>query len=415
MKKIISEKSDNELDEIISDYKDVFNDVLEALSVELKKRNYRTEKLKEIEAEKDKRIEINNRVKTTKLKKKVAFNWTPKYSDNIETKLPEKLAVKCIYRAMNAIWWDIVYYEENDIEAKRKDDWNKWTEKISVKVEQGVINITSKSLKNDFCDFGRNSKRVEELKLAFKILENEYDAIEIAKELEGFSKKEEENKYQIPETLSKPPEQKEKKAVFLFVGGALTSLILGGILALFSSLIYVIFLYDFVIGLLTAISFGYLIRLSNISDFDKIKWIGFGSIGLTYILSHIFRFMYIVSQNNIENASILDYLIAKLNSGLQFKDLNLGWIGLIVAWIIEVGIAILFYYLRVAQKVIVYDLENAPQDVVDFAIYLFNEEKDEDAVRIELTKKGWCEKEQQDLIFKAIGAEISRQDLVRAD
>ena len=111
--------------------------------------------------------------------------------------------------------------------------------------------------------------------------------------------------------------------------------------------------------------------------------------------------------------SIIDYFNVKLEQGLQHKESNLGMIGLIIAWIIEIAVALMFYNFKVAQKVIKFDLERAPKDVVDFAVYWFNEGKDEPGVRKELYNKGWYDKEQQDIIINAVGARVAVHDIQR--
>ncbi len=413
--KVLSEKPDTELDEIVTNYKDGYSAVLTALSEELKQRNYRTEMLPEIEAEIEVRNSIRKAVEGARIEKKTAFKWTPRFTECIATQLPEKLVLSGLLRVMLSLNWDIVHYEGTKIEAKRGNDWGDWTEKITASLAANQIIIVSQSLKNNLCDFGRNSKRVGELTVAFKTLESSYSAEQIVSELEAIAQREEANRYQIPDELTKPPRLKEKVIGFLVGGGFIVSIALGALLAFLSSFMYIIFLYDYGIGLLTALAFGYLMRLSHISDFDKLKWMGFASIGCSYLLSQVFRFLYIIQVNAITNASIWDYFSAKLNRGFQYKEANLGAIGLVIAWVIEIAIAMIFYYLHVAGKVVKYDLENAPEDVVEFANHWFNEGKDESGVRKELAQKGWHDKAQQDKIFKAVGARYSMHEFGRAE
>ena len=315
---------------------------------------------------------------------------------------------------MFALDWDVVHFDKDNVEGKSGNDWGKWSEKITVEVADN-IRITSKSLQNNLVDFGKNNRRIEELKLAFSLIEAEYDSKTIESDLEELRIIEEKTKYQVPDELTKPKTLKEKKMGLLVGGGILTSVIIGAVLAVLSSVIYIILLFDSGVGFLTALAFGYLIKISGISDFKTIKLIGFGSITFTYLFSQIFRLIYIVKTNNIGDAVLIDFLMVKLNHGLPFKDLNLGAIGLIIAWIFEYTVAIFVFYIQVIQRIITYDLDNAPKDVLEFAAYQFDQGKNEDAVRIELAQKGWREKEQQDVIFKALGAEVERQQIVRAE
>lgn len=409
----IEKKKANELDEIIDSFKDFYSDVLRALVKEMKKRKYRVHALPDIENELENRKKIRILIQDTKVKTKASFKWTPEFSSQLQTNLPKKIAIITIARAMIAMDWFVVHVENDTIEAKRKSDFGDPSEKVIVTLNGNKLNITSKSIKNSLCDFGRNSRRIEEFKLSYKEIESLYDESKVVNELEEIAQKEKEEEYQIPDELTKPKRQKEKNISYLLGGGVFFSLVLGGIIALFASLFYVIFLYDFLIGLITAIVFGYLIKLSNISSFNLVRFIGFASIGLSYFLSQVYRFFYIVNQNNISDASIIDYFNAKLEQGLQYKESSLGMIGLIVAWIIEVAVALVFYNLKVAQKVIKFDLEHAPEDVVDFAVYWFNEGKDEEGVRKELYNKGWYDKDQQDIIINAVGARVAIHDIQR--
>lgn len=412
--KIMSEYTNKDLDEVLLDFKRVNSDILIATCKELEKRSYKTDKIELIESE----IEIRNKIFRTAASKnfplKVSFKWTPRQIASSKSKLPKELVIKNIQRAMLALDWDVVHFDKNTLEGKRRNEFNKWTEKITVELTE-KLKITSKSLQNDLVDFGKNNRRIEELKLAFSLIEAEYDSKTIETDLEELKIIEEKTKYQVPDELTKPKNLKEKKMGILVGGGILTSVIIGAVLAVLSNVIYIILLFDSGIGFLTALAFGYLIKVSGISDFKTIKLIGFGSITLTYFFSQIFRLIYIVKTNNIADATLIDFLLAKLNHGLLFKDLNLGTIGLIIAWIFEYAVAISVFYIQVVQRIITYDLDNAPRDVLEFAIYHFDQGKNEDAVRIELAQKGWREKEQQDLIFKALGAEVGRQDIVRAE
>ncbi|MCG6191557.1 hypothetical protein [Maribellus maritimus] len=412
--KIISEHTNKELDEILLDFKRVNSDILLATCKELEKRAYKTDKIELIESEIKTRNQIFKTVASKNFPLKVSFKWTPKQTASPKTKLPKELVIKNFQRAMFALDWDVVHFDKDNVEGKSGNDWGKWSEKITVEVADN-IRITSKSLQNNLVDFGKNNRRIEELKLAFSLIEAEYDSETIESDLEELRIIEEKTKYQVPDELTKPKILREKKMGLLVGGGILTSVIIGAVLAVLSSVIYIILLFDSGIGFLTALAFGYLIKISGISDFKTIKLIGFGSVTLTYLFSQIFRLIYIVKTNNIEDATLIDFLMAKLNHGLLFKDLNLGAIGLIIAWIFEYAVAIFVFYIQVIQRIITYDLDNAPRDVLEFAAYQFDQGKNEDAVRIELAQKGWREKEQQDLIFKALGAEVGRQQIVRAE
>jgi hypothetical protein len=400
----IKEKDDNELDLFIDSYQDTYSDFLRDLVKVMKEREYKPSAVVDIENELKDRKRIKKIVDDTKIKTKTSFKLTPKFYSELSTYLPNKIALQSTAKVAMTLGWPVVHFEDNIIETKTVNRHGSLSEKVIIVIDEGKLSITSTSIENNLCDFGKNSKRVEEFKIAYKEIESFYDEDKIAETLEELTLKEEKDKYQIPEELRKPKAPREKKIAYLVIGGLLLSMALGGVIAFAASLIYVVFLFDFLIGLGTGYAFSYLIKLSNISNFYKVRFIGFASVGLSYFLSQVYRFIFIVNQNDIIDASIIDYFIAKLENGLQYRDLNMGMIGLIVAWVFEVTIALIIFNYRAAQEVIQFDLENAPADVVNFAMHWFNEDKDEDEVRTELHKKGWENKEQQDLIFKAVSA-----------
>jgi len=67
----------------------------------------------------------------------------------------------------------------------------------------------------------------------------------------------------------------------------------------------------------------------------------------------------------------------------------------------------------VIPAVLVFQIGKVPTEVMDFILNYLNEEKSEDFIRVELTKKGWTKKEDQDLAFKAVDAAISVQQINR--
>lgn len=395
---------DQELDEAIDSYKEYYCSYLRDLVKVMTERKYRCEDIPAIENELEIRKKLRGLVNGATISKKTVFKASPQFTSIFQTKLPEKVALKTSVHAMVAMGWYVVHVEDLMVEGKRPSNLGEPTEKVTITIEGSKLTVNSKSIQSNFCDFGKNSRRSGEFKIAFQELESQFDESEITHELELIKKQEKKEEYQIPETLTQPQAQPQKSMGILIGGAVLLSVLLGGVIALCASFIYIIILYDFLIGLITAIAFGYLIKLSKVSNFSIVRWIGFASIGLSFFLSQVFRFMYIVNQNNIHDASIFDYFQAKLNQGIQFEDLNLGMIGLIIAWVVEIAIALIAYHSKVSHKVLSYDIERAPDDVMEFAIYLFNQGKEEDEVRKELYSKGWYKREQQDIIINAVGA-----------
>ncbi len=412
-KEYLVKRSKEELDNVVKNFSDYESELLHALILELEERKYSEEVIPSIKSELEDRKKIANIAEKNNIKKSISFNWTPKHIITTKTKLPIELVKKNAVQAILSLQWSVVYFEELQIEAKRTNDYGKPTEKIIINISDEHITATSKSDNNRFCDFGSNSRRTTEFLTAFKALEASYDEEKIQKELAEIEVKKKENEYKIPDKLTKPPFIKEKKMPLLIGTGLLSAAVIAGILAVLANMMYIIFLYDIGVAWLTAFIIGSLIKVTGISNFNILRWFGFITIAITYLLSQIFRFFYIVQQHNIVDAQIMDYFNAKVNNGLQYKDMNLGSVGLVVAWIIELVVAGIYYQVFIAQKVLAHDLNAAPQDVIEYANHWFNKGKDEDGVRVELAKMGWKEKEQQDLVFSAIGAQVGVQEMNR--
>ena len=99
-----------------------------------------------------------------------------------------------------------------------------------------------------------------------------------------------------------------------------------------------------------------------------------------------------------------DFLFLRIKAGLILKSLNVGWIGLIVSWIVQVGLTYLIGAARLTSSLTAYQLERVPVEVIDFAFFHFVKNKSEDEVRDELSKMGWTDVKDQDEVFASMGA-----------
>jgi hypothetical protein len=170
----LDKKQVKELDEIINKYKDSYTDVLTSLVWLLKNRNYRLNEIPDIEKEIENRLNILKIVEESKVKTKVSFKLIPNFTSDFETKLSKKLAVAVIMRSMIVLGWIVTNVEDDTIEAKRPNYWGVISEEIIILITNNLIKITSKSFKNIICDFGNNSKRTEEFKIVYNIIQAEY-------------------------------------------------------------------------------------------------------------------------------------------------------------------------------------------------------------------------------------------------
>lgn len=339
------------------------------------------------------------------IKKKHSFNWTPKFEEEIRTDLNKTVIIPIVIQTFEKLGWDLVYQDEKSAEAKRKGDWNRWTEKISVSFDYGKLTIKSVSLGNEMWDNGRNSKRVKLFIYAFQNTEKEFDRETLAELEKEVEKKNNWDDYVIPESLPQPTIRKEPQFWIPIVGGIITAILLGFIVAFLSVKgIYIIGLFELGVAIVMGFVLKQLIKISNYTFYDHLHYLLIGMILITYISNQYFQYQIILNENNFQTFSFWEFMQARFEAGLTIKKLNTGWIGLLISWGLQLVITYFIGVLRLSSSLISYSLERVPMEVVDFAYYHFVKEKTENQVRDELSKMGWTEKQDQEEVFESIGA-----------
>lgn len=348
--------------------------------------------------------------------KKHSFG-SPKYKEEFHTSLSKTVFIPIAEKAILKLDWDVVFKNENSIEAKRKEvtlGIEKWTEVITITFNHGNVEVKSESLGGPLLDLGKNSKRVKLFIYAFKETEKEFDTNALNELESETEKKNNWDDYIVPETLPVPGELKKKNFSILIAGGIVISLLLGFIIAAVSiHVIYVIGIFELLVGLIVAYSLKFLIELSNFSETKKIEYVLVGMIFLIYFSNQYFQYEIILNENNFERIGFLNFLKIRFSEGLLVKKLNTGWIGLVLSWILQL---ILTYYIALSKLISIiagYKIKKIPVEVVDFTCYHLIKGKTETEVRKELSDKGWKTTENQDEIFEAIGAINSSVELSR--
>jgi hypothetical protein len=337
------------------------------------------------------------------IRKKHSVNFTPKYKEEFRTSVNNTVFVAIAEKTVEKLGWDLVFKDENSIEAKRKEKSlgiERWTEAISASYEFGNVVVKSESLGNEMWDVGRNSKRVKLFIYAFEETLKTFDRQslnELEKEIE---KKNNWDDYVIPESLPQPIQAKEPNILIPIIGGLIISLILGFVIAFISVKgMYFIGLFEFLVATAIALAMK--------------QYLLAGMIFLIYISNQYFQYEIILNANNYERIRFLEFLKLRFSQGLTIKNLNTGWIGLIISWILQLGLTGLFVYLKIISILTKYAIERVPVEVIDFAYYHLVKEKTEEEVRNELAKKGWTDKINQDEVFEAIGGFQNATELNR--
>lgn len=341
------------------------------------------------------------------IKKKHKFGFTPKFETTYPTQLSAMAFLAIAKQAFEELNWEIEYFEENQIEAKRKAKslgMTSYTEQIKAQYDDGNIVVSSESLGSEMWDNGNNSKRVYLFIYAFREIEKRYD-FESIKVLENEQEKIINwDNYEIPTQLPSPPKLKEPVFIIPVVGLIILSLILGFLIAQASIHgKYLFFLFEIIVAFALTYGLKYLIRLSNYTNFNHLNYLLFSAIFLTYFSNLYFQYKLIFDGENLYVISFFDFIKLKLEHGLVIDSLKTGWIGLVISWIFQLGFTQIIGNLRLKIITVIYQIERIPVEVTDFAYYHFLKNKDENEVRNELSKMGWTEEQQQNEVFEAIG------------
>jgi hypothetical protein len=350
------------------------------------------------------------------INKKHSFGWNPNYQEEFKTDLNKTIFFPITKEVIEKLNWEMVYEDESSIEARKNAEGFHWGQKITISYQLGKIKINSKSIQAPFYDFGRNSKRVKLFVHAFKELEKEYDKGALDELEEKVNRANNWDDYEIPHTLPQPKKQVEPKFWTTIVGGIALSILLGFIVAFLTvKFTYVIGIYEVAVGVLIGLGFKYLIKLSNYTNFDRLNHILIGVVVIAYFLNQYFLYGLIMSENNIEPIGFLNFIQLRFQEGLTIKSMNIGWIGLVISWLFQIGFTYGVAYIQLASHLTQYQLEKIPMEVVNFAFYHFVKGKDENEVRQELSKMGWSKEEDQNDVFESIGAIQEMQELNRID
>ena len=73
--------------------------------------------------------------------------------------------------------------------------------------------------------------------------------------------------------------------------------------------------------------------------------------------------------------------------GSIIKNLNTGWIGMVINWVLQLGLTGLFVYSKIVAVLTKYTIERVPNEAVDFAFYLFLKGKQIMKLEMNLLKK----------------------------
>ena len=355
------------------------------------------------------------------------FGWKLKYEENFKTDLSAKLFIEFTTAVIKEeLQWDIVYTDEISIEAKAmskssfvKADPNYLGEKIVITInETGRINVLSRSINvPGMWDMGRNHNWVTDFIIHFKRILKKLTEEQINVIKESIKERESKEIYIVPATLPPPSRTRIPSPYIPIIGGAAIALILASILAIIPSIIFGDILWGLMAGIVFAYAFEKIITLSNYSEIMILKIVGAGSILLLFSLNQYFQYLIFINEHILTKFSFMDFIRLRLEQGFtsQRGDLttNYGSIGLIFSWIVQMGFTYMILLYRMIPAVLISQVGKIPAEVTDFILNYLDEGKSEDYTRAELKTRGWTEKVDQELAFKAADAAILAQQIIR--
>ncbi|WP_228463207.1 hypothetical protein [Chryseobacterium cheonjiense] len=251
--------------------------------------------------------------------KKHRISFSPKYKEEFKTSVNEIIFIAVAEKAFEKLGWDIVYKDDFNIEAKRKEaGWmnERWTEIITATYTNGNISVKSESLGNEIWDAGKNSKRVKLFIYAYHEILKTFDQKALQELEEEAERKNNWDDYVIPDTLPKPVKTKTPTLAIPLYGGLFTSLVLGFAVAFLSVKgVYLIGLFEFLVATALVFAMKYFIKFSNYTDLKKLQYLLAGMIILVYASSQYFQYEIILHEKNLERIGFWRFLQIRFYGG----------------------------------------------------------------------------------------------------
>ncbi|AGC75373.1 hypothetical protein LX97_00074 [Nonlabens dokdonensis] len=343
------------------------------------------------------------------IKRKYSFKFRPEFSESFKTEIKDSEIIPLILEVFEQLEWPVVYRDDQSVEAKRKGDWNKLTEKITVtKNAFGKIEVYSKSIEGNFIDFGKNSKRTGLFIAVFKKLAIEYQSSGQLTELQTeFEKENNWDDYEIPLELPKPKATAPPNMTLISISAFVIAILFGVLMAYLTvQFTHVIIIYEVGAGIGMGYIFGQVLKKANCTDFEFIQKVIIGMVAVLFLTNQYIQFQLILADYNYLELDFLKFMKARWESGLTIENLETGWIGLVLSWAIQLFFIYHIAMFKISLLIAKYIIDKIPGQVIEYTMYLFEMEKSESEVRAALALKGWKKKTDQDDVFEAL-AEIN--------
>lgn len=355
-------------------------------------------------------MEVKFKEYEKKIKKIHKITFNPQYCEKLKVKVKESYIIPISIKAFQKLGWEVVFNDDRRVEAYRKDKFNNSTEKIKVLIlSPEEIEVRSISLTSGLWDQGHNSQRVKLFVYAFREIEKGLTR-EAYNEAEDRLLSNFWDTYSPPEVLPAPENKTFPNVITFFLGSVLISLMMSyGISWISLKGYYTSVIAETVIALSIALAFNFLFRISNYSSYRTIKYLLTATIFFTYSLSHLF----IMGSLFFIKTSLTfhDLVNVRLNNDILFQSTGNIYEGFLLSFGFQISLTLFIAILRVNNNLRAFKIKRVPQEVTDFAYNQFLEGKNQNQVRMELTRKGWVNLKEQKEVMEAVEAFYGRKNL----
>lgn len=349
------------------------------------------------------------------IKKQHQLAWKPQYKEEFRTSLTAKEFVAVALLSLQELEWAVVYYDNQTVEAKTPAKGWHYGHKITISFQHGKAVVHSLSSEDWLWDKGINSKRVKLFIHAFQETAQATDTATIAIAVQEIEAANSWKEYEVPKTLPSPKERPTPKPWLVGLGSLVVGIALGVTLAgLTYYWTYYIIAFELVAGLLLAGAFNKLIKWSHYTALVPLHLFLGATVLLSFVVHCSFYYYYFLLQlEEMPAIGLFSYLQLVLESGFVLDGNNWGTIGVVLSWLVQIGLTYGFAQYFLSSSIKDYKADRVPPEVLLFAQYQFSQQKNEESVKVALSKMGWKAPEDQEDVLAAIAIIKENQEFLR--
>ncbi len=207
--------------------------------------------------------------------------------------------------------------------------------------------------------------------------------------------------YTPPDRLPPPaltPQSFPPTVLLLGVG---TAIVLGGALFAASHLIYVYILYNAMIGIGIGTMIARAPERGRFTNLPILFTVSAVCSVLAYVVYHVSWHQWVLAKNPGMQIGFLDFVWLQAQVMPFIGGMQLGAVGNIAVWLVEIGITLYYAWQRVHAAAQIAAVSAVPSEVLEFVSFLFWQHADDDHIRAELSKRGWMMPDDQTRAIRA--------------